>query len=176
MALRYGISAARWGSAGAPVTIRGLYKTGEAIIKGSVLTLDANGELTLNTSDANNPANGTIAGIAYEAAGSAPGFSVGQTDQNGTSVFTGREQSISYGQANLITVWAAQISADGLTETVPTQTLISEQYKLSKAANGIWYVDSADATPANVVIVDINDDPTYNLVYFLFTEVAIQLQ
>lgn len=173
MALNREIAPARWGSAGAPVVVSGAYKTGESIIKGSVLTIDANGELVVATSSGAAPADATVAGIALESAGSKPGFSMGQVDVGGTSVYTGRVQQVSYAVANRVTVWSGVISGDGTTVTAPTQTLVGESYKLTKASNGIWYVDSTDQSPANVTIVKIDD--FINIIYFVLTTAALQI-
>lgn len=175
MTLRVPISPARWASTGAPEIINGLYKTSESIVIGTVLTLDANGELIVAISDTNNPANAGIAGIALQQAGSAPGYSIGQVDFGGTTVYTGRKQAVSYAVANDVTVFQGQISADGAAVTTPTQTLIGESYKLTKATNGIWYVDSADQTPANVTIVGIDDSADLLLVFFKITPAAQQI-
>lgn len=164
------IQPARFGGNAVPVTRRGKYKTSEAIVKGSCLTLDGNGELNLNTSDGTHPAAATIYGFASEDADSAPGYSVGQTEAN--SVYTGRTQEISYFKADRSTEFWGVFSGDGTTVTTPTQTLIGEQYKLTKNADGIWYVDSTDQSPANVQITDI--DLEGNRVYFKVIETALQ--
>lgn len=173
MALNRPFIPAKWGSAGAPVVVSGVYKTAEAIITGSVLNIDSNGQLVVATSDGTHPANGEIAGVSMEAAGSKPGYSVGQTDVGGTTVYTGRVQQVSYAVANLVTIWSGVISADGATVTAPTQTLVGESYKVTKAANGIWYLDSGDTSPASVTIVGIDID--LNIVFFKFTAVSLQV-
>lgn len=169
MSTMFTIQPARFGGAGAPVTQSAKYKTSEAIIKGSILTLDANGELNLNTSDGTHPADASIIGVAAEAADSKPGFNVGQTDAN--SQYTGRVQEISYFKANRSTLYWGTFSADGAVVTTPSQTLIGEKYKLTKATDGSWYVDSSDQSPANVQIIDIDIDT--KRVIFKFTEAAL---
>lgn len=171
MTITHAIIPARFKAGGMPNIQSMKYKTSESIIKGSIVLLDSNGELILATDDTNNPADNGIKGVAMEDAGSKPGYSVGHSGSD--TVYTGRVQEVSVALADTSTEFLGQISADGSAVTTPTQTLIGEQYRLAKASNSIWYVNSADTTPANVSIVDIDADR--NLVVFKFTEVSIQV-
>lgn len=169
MAITKAIMPARLMMGGMPQVRSQKYKTSEAIIKGSVIGQDGNGELVLLTSDTSNPADHSIIGVAAEAAGSRPGFEISHDSR--LVATTGRKQEISYFVANHNEEFIAQISADGSTVTTPTQALVGDVYKLSKAANGLWYVDSSDVDPDNVIITDV--DLINDFVFFKFRADAI---
>lgn len=175
MALNRELAPARWGSAGAPVVVSGDYKTGESIIKGSVLTLDGSGLLVVATSDDTNPAAASIAGIALEPAGSKPGYSIGQADVGGTSVYTGRVQQVSYAVGNRVTIWSGLASTDGSAILTPTQALVGTAAQLTKATNGIWYVDTSETPPDVATVVIVKIDTFINIVYFTLTAASLQM-
>lgn len=171
MAISRGIGLARLRSGGMPQVNSAKYKTSEALIKGSVLAVDANGELVLATSDGTHPADGDIVGFALEDAGSKPGYDFGHAT---SAVYMGRVQEVSYLIANTQDEYSSQISADGAAVTTAAQTHVGEKYKLSKAANGLWYVDTSDFSPDNVVIVDFDAD--LNIVIWRLLLTAINNQ
>ncbi len=140
-----GFYAARTTSGSVPRIVSRPYKTGEAIIRGSVCVLDANGDLTLCGAD---PAE--VTGIAAEGAGTRPGYDAA----NSPTVVTGRKQELSLLEANGDTIFAG-VSAAG---TAPTKAHVDNQYGIAKDANGDWGVDLTDTTNKVVEIVDIDID------------------
>lgn len=121
------------------------YKTGELIISGSPVVLDANGELILCAAD---PAE--VTGIALNKAGSTPGWDAA----NSPTVVTGRKQELSCADANGDTIYGGESAAG----TVPTKAHVDGQYGIAKDANGVWGVDLTDTTNKVVEIVDIDID------------------
>jgi len=158
------IQFARRGGTGVPYIQSQKYKTGEAIIKGTVLAEDANGELIVHLGGTNV----AVVGIALEAAGSRPGFDAA----NSPTVVTGRKQEISFIVADLESVFSAQLTGDaGVTVTTAAQTHVGEEYGIVVDANGIWYVDTTETTTKIFDIIDF--DPDLNVVFVKFREAAI---
>lgn len=160
------IQFARRGATGVPLIISGKYKTGEAIVKGSPLLIDANGELTLHPGGA----SAEVSGIALEAAGSRPGYDAA----NSPTVVTGRKQEISYIAADAETIYSIQLSADaGATITDVAQTHIGEEYGIVIDTNGsgAWLLDTTETTTKIFEIVDIDTD--LNVAFVKFMAVAI---
>lgn len=152
---------------GVPFVRSGKYKTGEAIVFGSLLTVDTNGELTLH----GGATAVDVVGIALEAAGSRPGYDMGHTP----IVVTGRKQEISFIQADAETVFSAQLCTDstGATLVTAAQTHIGEEYGVAKDASGQWLVDTSETTTKVFEIVDIDTD--LNVVYVKFMAAALDV-
>jgi hypothetical protein len=141
-----------------PMTQSGKYATGQTFKKGAVLTLSA-GELIEDTS----PVTGaTIIGIAAEAAGSRPGYNVANSDV--TTVYTNREQEISYVRADPTIIWSGQLVNNSATAVTPGQTDIGVNYGL-KAYSGEWYVDK-NQTAGNACVTVVDIDTQLNIVFF----------
>jgi uncharacterized glyoxalase superfamily protein PhnB len=158
------IQFARRGGTGVPLIQSQKYKTGEAIIKGSLLAEDANGELILHLGGTNK----AVVGIALEAADSRPGFDAA----NSPTVVTGRKQELSYVVADLETVFSAQLTGDGgATITTAAQTHVGEEYGVVKDADGIWYIDTTETVTKIFDIVDFDAD--LNVVFVKFRTDAI---
>lgn len=162
------IQFARRSGTGVPLIASGKYKTGEAIVKGSPLALDSNGELILHT----GTTAVAVVGIALEAAASRPGYDAA----NSPTVVTGRKQEISYIVADAETIFSAQLSADaGATITVPAQTNIGEVYGfvIDAGGSGAWLVDSTETTTDIFQIVDIDIDLKIVFVKFMNSALGI---
>lgn len=147
--------AARTVSGTVPRIVSRPYKTGEAIILGSLAVLDANGELTLCAAD---PAE--VTGIAAEKAGSRPGYDAA----NSPTVVTGRKQELSLFEADGNTIFGGESAAG----TPPTKAHVDLQCGVAKDANGIWGIDLTDTTNKVVEIVDV--DITRGLFFFKILE------
>lgn len=119
------------------------YKTGEAIIIGSPVVLDANGELTLCGAD---PAE--VTGIALNKAGSTPGWDAA----NSPTVVTNRKQELSCADADGNTIYGGESAAG----TTPTKAHVDLQCGIAKDANGVWGVDLTDTVNKVVEIVDVD--------------------
>ena len=125
----------------------GKYKTGETIVNGSLLGIDANGELILFT--------GTtavdVAGVALEAAASKPGWDAA----NSPTVVTGRVQEVSYAVANEDTVFAIR-QEDGSNVLVdPVQADIGDTYGVILRGTE-WRLDRSETTTKIFIIVDVD--------------------
>lgn len=128
------------------------YKTGEAIVKGSLLLFDANGELTVFAG-----ATGVIVGgIALEAAGSRAGYNMA----NSPTVFTGRKQEISYIVPTPDHLFWVEMydSSAGTGRVTAAQTHLNERYGAAVDANGNWFLDTSETTSIVFEIIDIDTD------------------
>lgn len=155
----------RMGGTGVAPVRSGKYKTGEAIVKGSPLLIDANGELTLH----GGATGAEVSGIALEAAGTRPGYDAA----NSPLVVTGRKQEISYIPADTETEFSIQISADATTIGTVTQTLIGEEYGfiIDAGGSGFWFLDTTETTTKIFEIVDIDLDLNVAIVRFMRTAI-----
>lgn len=139
------------------------YKTGEALIIGSLSVTDANGEQTLCGAD---PA--VVRGVCLQAAGSNPGYEVA----NDSLVVsrTGVQQTISIAIADREAEFSGHMY-DGATLQTPAQTHIGEQYGVVKLASGVWVIDHADTVAVVLEITDIVEaqggDPGFWIFKFL---------
>lgn len=141
----------------------GKYKTSEAIINGTLLALDANGELLVH-------GGGTdvdCVGVALEAAGSKPGWDAG----NSPTVVTGRVQEVSYAVANEDTVFAIRQDDGSGNLVAAAQTHVGETYGVLKTAGGEWRIDRSETTTKIFRIVDV--DITNNVTYVKFVASAL---
>ncbi len=145
---------ARVGSGLVPQVTYGLYKTGEAIVIGSVLIYDT-GEAALSGAD---PA--LILGVALQAAGTAPGYDAA----NSPVPITGREQKIAYARANDTTIFQAKITNGSSTRVTPVAADVGSNFGIT-AYSGVWTVDRAKtAGDARVIVTAI--DLERNMVFF----------
>lgn len=146
-----------------PSVISVAYTTGQTFKKGALLAYVAAGTVSECGADPT-----LVAGVALDPAGSKPGFDAA----NSPTVVTGRVQEVSMAVANRQTVFSGRfVTVAGGDPTVPTQTLINEQYGVAKDANGLWYVDGDEVTTKSVEIVDIDADR--KIVFFKFMEAAL---
>ncbi len=132
-----------------PSTVSGKYKTGEAIVIGSLLVLDSNGELTVCGADPT-----AVRGVALEAAGSKLNYGEPYSAQT-TGIVAGRVQEVSFAEADRSTMFSAQLEDGSSNIVVPLQTHIGESYGVAKRANGSWFVDTSETSAKVVEIVDI---------------------
>ena len=138
------------GSGNASFAVRSQkYKTSEAIVIGTILQSDTNGELIVSAAD---PAS-ALKGVALEGAGTKLNFGepfVGQT------VFaTGRVQEVSYAIADSRTLFSCRQEDGSGNVVAPLQTHIGEKYGVAKDADLQWFIDRAETTAIVVEIVDI---------------------
>jgi hypothetical protein len=140
-----------------------LYKTGEAIIVGSLTVTDANGEQTLCGAD---PA--TVRGVAMQKAGSNPGYEV--ANDSLVVARTGVVQGISVALADTDQEFSGAMYNAGAV-VAPLQTHINTQYGVVKLASGVWVIDETDTVNVVVEITDIVEaqggDPGFHLFKFL---------
>jgi hypothetical protein len=141
------------------------YKTGEAILAGSLLVFDGSGELTVCGAD---PA--IIDAVSLEPAGSKPGWDAANSSQ--VVVVTGRVQEVSVARANRTTVFSSRLEDGSGNILTPAQTNVDEEYGITKDAAGEWYVNTAKtAADARVRIIDF--DATHKVVFWKFLEANI---
>jgi hypothetical protein len=146
-----------------PEILSGKYKTAEAILIGSLLQLDANGELILAVGA--DPVD--LVGVAQEPAGSKPGWDLANAAQ--TTVVTGRVQEVSYAVINENTVFVMRAETATVL-TAPLQTNVGKGYGI--IINGTeWRIDLADTTNKRVTVVDW--DQTNGLFFVKFTPAAL---
>lgn len=150
-----------------PEVVKRKYKTSEAIIAGSPVVFDANGELTLCGADPS-----VVDGIALEAAGSTPGYNL--ANDSDVVTVTGRVQEIAIAIANRFTRFSSRMEDGSGNIVTPTQTHIDEEYGITKDSAGEWYVDtSKTGASARVRIVDFDDLGTKMVVWkFLEANIA----
>lgn len=137
--------AARTTSGNVPRVVSRPYKTGEAIVIGSPVVLDANGDLTLCGADPTE-----VTGIALEKAGSRPGFDAA----NSPTHVTNRKQELICCEANGDTIFGGESAAG----TTPTKAHVDGQYGIAKDSAGVWGIDLTDTTNKVVEIVDVDID------------------
>lgn len=148
-----------------PDVVSGKYKTSEAILTGSLLVIDSNGEFTVCGVD---PA--VIDAVALEPAASKPGWDMANSSQ--IIAVTGRVQEVSAARANRTTVFSSRIEDGSGNIVTPAQTNIDEEYGITKDANGEWYVNTAKTgADARVRIRDF--DATEKVVFWKFLEANI---
>lgn len=145
---------ARSGPGSVPSVTYGLYETAAAIVIGSVLIYDT-GNYDLAGAD---PA--LIAGVALQAAGTAPGYDAA----NSPVPITGRQQKIAVAIADRNTVFSAQLTNGSSTVVTPATTDVGSQYGIT-AYSGKWTVDR-NKTGANARVQVIAIDLERNLVFF----------
>jgi hypothetical protein len=155
------IEVARSANMGSEEVLNTKYKTGEAIVKGTVLSFDANGELVVGSSTPATLLTAKICGVALEAAASKPGWDAA----NSPTQVTGRKQEVAYAVPNPNTVFQARGSAD------PAQTNVGVQYELAVSA-GEWYVNFSGTTSLMVTVVDV--DIPNKIVFFKFLPAAVE--
>lgn len=157
--------ARRLSGANVPAVQSTKYKTSEAIVKGSLLVLDANGELTVH----GGGTGALVAGLALEAAGSRAGFNMA----NSPTLFTGRKQEISYVIPTADTLFWSDMfdSSAGTTAVTAAQTHINERYGIAVDAAGAWFLDTSEVTTLVLEIVDIDVDLNRALVKVVSTMV-----
>ncbi len=149
---------ARFPGGGAPSIQSMTYKTGESIVKGSVLVFDT-GEVALDLTDPS-----PIVGVALEAAASKPGFEMSHESQ--VDVRTGRVQEVSVAIANETTIFSAGGSSD------PVAANVGVEYDLA-VASGVWTINVASTGATRVVIVDIDTDQNIFFFKFMTTHLAL---
>lgn len=143
-----GFAPARRGTA-VPRVVTGKYKTSEAIKNGSLLVLDANGELVIFGGGTDT----VVTGVALQAAETNLGYGEPFSDQ--TQHATGREQTVSYAVNDAEQEFSAQLQSDANTIVAPLQTHIGEEYGVAVRADGSWYIDTGETTTKIVHITDI---------------------
>lgn len=146
-------------------TIRSMkYKTGEAIIEGSLTVTDANGEQTLCGAD---PV--TVRGVALQAAGRELGKAFDFDSQ--VVARTGYSQNLSIAIAENNVEFSGRMVNGGTDPVAPLQTHIGEQYGVLKTAANEWVIDQADAVNVVIEITDIVEaqggDPGFHIFKFL---------
>ena len=139
------------GNNGVPQTISDKYKTGEAIVIGSLVLRDANGEFVLF----GGGTDAVVFGVAEEAAGSKLNYGEPFSSQT-TGIVAGRLQHISVAQADRETTFMARGVNGGTDPVTPLQTHVGEEYGVAKDSDGSWYVDIAEVTTKIVHIVKIH--------------------
>lgn len=139
----------------------GKYKTSEAIVKGSILSFDGNGELVVGSATPATLLSAKIAGVALEPAGSKPGWDAA----NSPTVITGRKQEVSYAVPNPLTEFQARGSAD------PAQANVGVDYELAVSA-GEWYVNFSGTTSLMVRVTRV--DVPNKIVFFKFLPAAVE--
>lgn len=144
--------ARRLSGANVPAVQSTKYKTSEAIVKGSLLLFDANGELTVF----GGSTGVIICGVALEAAGSRAGYGM----PSNPTVFTGRKQEISYVVPTTDTLFWVDMftSSAGTTAVTAAQTHINERYGAAVDASGNWFLDTSEVTSMVWEIIDIDVD------------------
>lgn len=161
-----GFRPARFGGLGAPEVQSIKYKTAEAIKLGSLVLLDANGELTIF----GGGTDATVLGVAGEPAASKPGFNL--PNDNITSFVTGRVQEVSTWLADRNAVFSCRGKSTTTDPVVPTQTIVGETRGVAVDADGEWYMDMDEVTTNILRVVDI-DIP--NKIFFVkFLEAVLQ--
>lgn len=143
------ISPANAGGTDVPYIAKGVVLTGQTFKRGALLIIDANGFVK---ECAANPT--AVAGIALADASSAPGYNAA----NSPTVITGQANIVSYGVANMQTVWSMRGVNGGTDPTTPVLADIGDQYGALKDANGIWTLDFSNTTQKVFTIVDIDVD------------------
>jgi hypothetical protein len=132
------------------------YKTAEAIVIGTVLIYDT-GELAVAGAD---PA--LIAGVALQAAGTAPGYDAG----NSPVPITGRQQKIAMAAADRNTVYSATLTNNSSTRIAPVAADVGINYGIT-VYSGVWTVDkNKTAANARVQIVGYSIDISPGIVFF----------
>lgn len=149
---------ARFPGGGIPSVQSMVYKTAEAIVKGSVLVFDT-GEVALDLTDPT-----PIVGVALEDAASKPGFEMSHESQ--VDVRTGRVQEVSVAIANEVTIFSGAGSSD------PVAANVGVEYDLA-VSSGVWTVNVASTGATRVVIVDIDTDE--NIFFFKFMTAHLAL-
>lgn len=148
-----------------PSILSGAYKTGEAIVNGSLVTIDTDGLLNLH-------AGGTdvdVAGVALEAAASKPGWDAA----NSPTVVTGRVQEVSYAVADQATVFAIRQEDGSGNLVAAAQTHVGETYGVLKTASGEWRIDRSETTTKVFLIVDVDVDEDVTFVKFVAAALLI---
>lgn len=139
-----------------------LYKTGEAIVNGSLVVGDANGELVLCGAD---PAN--VKGVALEGAGTKLNY--GEPFASQTVHATGRVQEVTIAVADREQEFSGRMENGG-NVVAPLQTHINTSYGVANVA-GEWVIDETETVNVVVVITDIveasGSQPGYHLFRFL---------
>jgi hypothetical protein len=152
---------------GTPNVLSVKYKTGEAIVKGSLVQYDANGELILCPADP-VAGSGGVAGVALEAANSRPGWDAA----NSPTVVTGRKQEISIAVADRSQIFSSRMVNGGTDPETPAQTDVDTKFGVVKVGSD-WAVDKADVV--NVVVEIVDFDAGRKIVYWKFLEAVINL-
>src|SRR6478609_2216257 len=145
-----------------PFIRTGAQKTSETFKIGALLVVDANGELAECAADPT-----LVSGVALQGADSNPGFAAA----NSPTVFTGRQQTVSYVVADKSTTFSMR-GVNGATDPVtPTQTMVGESYGAARDADGVWYLDIAETTVKvwDIVAVDI----TNKIFFCVFNDTAL---
>lgn len=137
---------------GVPVVRSEKYKDAEAIIKGSLLQLDANGELIVAPADPVIGAGG-VYGVALEGAGTKLNY--GEPFASQTVHATGRVQEVSVAVLSREQEFVCRGVNGGTDPVTPLQTHIGEIYGVAMAVGGVWYMDIADTTNDVVVVTGI---------------------
>lgn len=132
------------------------YKTGEAIVIGSVLVYSS-GELAVAGADPTE-----IVGVALQAAGTSPGYDAA----NSPTVITGRSQKISVVRPDNVTVFQATLTNNSSATATPAQADVGVQYGLT-AYNGIVTVDK-NKTGASARVEVVGFDEDQDVVFFKF--------
>lgn len=122
------------------------YKTGEAIVKGSLVVDDANGELVLCGAD---PAS--IRGVALEPTESKLGW--GEPNVAETVFATGRAQEVSIAVADREQEFSGRME-NAAVIVAPLQTHIGTKYGVANVA-GEWVIDETETVNTRVIITDI---------------------
>lgn len=148
--MKYTFTPASRGNNGVPLVNSEKYKTGEAIVVGSLVLFDGNGELTLF----GGGTDAVVEGVALEAAGSKLNYGEPFSSQT-TGVVAGRAQEISYAKADRETIFTCRGVNGGTDPVTPLQTHIGEQYGVAVSADGSWYLDIAETTTKICQIVGI---------------------
>lgn len=138
---------------------------GQAIVKGSLVLLDANGLLNLCGAD---PAS--ILGVALSAQGGGPGFSAANSPI-AVNFSTANEDLVSVAIANRETIFSGKMTNAGNIVT-PTQAMVGDSYGVVNTA-GIWTVDQTETVNTRLTIVDV--DIANTLVFFKFLNANLQL-
>lgn len=144
---------ARSGPGAVPSITYGLYETAAAIVIGSVLIYDT-GNFDIAAAD---PA--LIAGVALQAAGTAPGYDAA----NSPVPITGRQQKIAVAIADRNTVFSATLTNGSSTRIAPVAADVGSQYGIT-AYSGVWTVDknkTAGSARVQVIAIDLERNQVF---------------
>lgn len=145
-----------------PNVITGAQKSSETFKIGALVVIDSNGQIAECAADPT-----LVSGVALQPADSNPGFSAA----NSPTVFTGRQQTVSYVRADKSTIFSMRGVNGGTDPLTPTQTMVGESYGAAKDSDGVWYLDQAET---GVLVWDIVAVDITNKIFFcVFNDAAL---
>lgn len=125
------------------------FNAAQAIVEGSIVVMNANGQLDLAGADPS-----PIVGVALEAVNRRPGFAVSHDSDVVARTYASAEISVAVADAHTV---FSSLARDAAGVVAPTQARLGDTFGVV-LDTGIWYIDIDETVNTRLTVTDIDTD------------------